>query len=106
MDLEIGTVGGSAGDRRLDPALTVHNTSLQPLVLRGAVLTTGAGSYSSASPPGGEAALAVAPGETKRVALRFELPGQVGEVLVDPVTLSLSFRVGDRTREISVPLTR
>ena len=107
MDLEIGTIGARPGDRRLDPSLTVHNAALQPLRITGAVLTTGAGRFVSARAPGtGEDAFTVAPGETKRVALPFDLPRPAGDVLVDPVALTISVRAGDRSREVAIPLTR
>jgi hypothetical protein len=102
VDLETRGAGGRG--RTLSAELTIHNTSLAPVVVAGARLSTANGSIESASAPEADAAArTVEGGQTRRVAWEFELPAS-GAGAGEPVTLFVSLRLGGQDREIAVPL--
>jgi len=106
VDLETRGAGGRG--RMLSAELTIHNTSLVPVVVAGARLSTATGSIESAPAPEGDAAArTVGGGETRRVAWEFPLSGSAGgRGIEEPVTLLVSLRLSGQDREIAVPLLR
>lgn len=100
-------IGGPAGSRRLAPELTIHNTSLSAVVVVGGRMDTGAGSFGSDPvSPEEEGLDTVAPGETRRVSIRFLLDRAVAEVLIEPVTLTVMLRTASGPRRISIPMRK
>jgi hypothetical protein len=95
-----------AGARELSVQLTVHNTSLSAVVVSGGRIDTGAGSFRGEAAAPGDEGYAVAPGETRRVSLRFRFDRETVEILAEPVVLSLMLRTASGPREITIPMRK
>lgn len=94
------------GARELSAQLTVHNTSLSAVVVAGGRIDTGAGSFHGEAAAPGNEGYAVAPGETRRVSLRFRFERETGEILAEPVALSVMLRTAAGPREITIPMRK
>ncbi len=103
----MGELAGRAGARELSAQLTVHNTSLSAVVVAGGRIETRAGSFrGETAMPGDEGAYAVAPGETRRVSIRFRFDRDAEEILVEPVVLSVMLKTASGPREVTIPMRR
>jgi hypothetical protein len=104
LDVESGGAGGTG--RHLTAEFAIHNTSLSPVTLAAARLSTGAGALESLPAPGGDSSRTVPAGETRRIALEFRLNRPEIRRLEEPLSLVLSLAQSGQTREIAVPLER
>jgi hypothetical protein len=73
----------------------------------GGQLSTSEGVFNSA-PPGLEtlSSRTVAAGETKRVSLPFRFDRPIQDVLVEPLTLTISLKTSTGPREVRIPLQK
>jgi hypothetical protein len=107
MDVEMPSLGGLIGRKWLMPEMTFRNRGKSPAVLESALLKAHGSEYPAK--PFGEGEThwePIPPGETRRLGLNWDFEQPIYEILKDPVSLTLTVKVGDERTQIDIPMIK
>lgn len=106
VSLTMRPIGGLIGETWLYPDIEAKNQTAVAVTIESATLQCGHVSYPADSVGLSGTKNLLAPGEARKLGLRWRFEKPIGHVLNPPVSILLTLRVGDDTQAVAIPLTR
>ena len=106
ISLTMEPIGGLIGETWLEPEIEAQNHTGLTAIIEDAKLLCGQTSYEADSVGLSGTRSQISSGETKRLNLRWNFSKSIGEVLVAPVTMTITLRVGGATKAVAIPMSR
>lgn len=106
LSLTMRPMGGLVGETWLHPDIEAQNRTATPVTIENARLVCGGRSYPPDTVGWWGPRSSLAPGDSDRLDLRWSFQKPIHQVLIPPVSLSLTLRLGSATRTVLIPMSR
>jgi hypothetical protein len=103
--LTMRPIGGFIGETWLYPDIEAKNQTAVAVTIENAALQCDRVSYPADSVGLSGTKSLLAPGETRKLNLRWRFQKPIGDVLHPPVSILLTLRVGDDSQAVAIPMT-